>query len=58
MAGRFAEARAHLESITNSMYADLKRRLTRKLDEDQSKSKGTNAASEITEPKPRAGGLR
>ena len=30
-AGRFAEARAHLNTITNDMYADLKKTLTRAL---------------------------
>ncbi len=38
--GRFAEARAHLDAITNAMYADLRVRLERNLKE---KSSGTNA---------------
>jgi len=35
-AGRFDEARAHLNSITNEMYADLKKRLTRNIKELES----------------------
>ncbi|HEX5220721.1 MAG TPA: tetratricopeptide repeat protein, partial [Verrucomicrobiae bacterium] len=38
-AGRFEEARAHLDAVTNAMYADLKNRLERNLRE---KSSGTN----------------
>jgi len=38
--GRFEEARAHLDAVTNVMYADLKKRLERNLME---KSSGTNA---------------
>ena len=38
-AGRFDEARAHLDAVTNAMYADLKNRLERNLRE---KSSGTN----------------
>ena len=33
MAGRFAEAQAHLDAVTNDTYADLKKRLTRNLEE-------------------------
>jgi tetratricopeptide (TPR) repeat protein len=33
LAGRFAEARAHLETVTNVMYAQLKERLERNLNE-------------------------
>jgi len=40
--GRFDEARAHLDAVTNAMYADLKRRLVRNLHE---KSSGTNLPS-------------
>jgi len=40
---RFAEAHAHLNTITNEMYADLKKRLERTLDEKESDAKGTNA---------------
>ena len=42
-AGRHAEARAHLNAITNTMYADLKRRIMRNIDEAESKPKETNA---------------
>src|SRR5262249_7048356 len=42
MAGRFAEAHAHLDAITNEMYAQLKTRLTRNLNEKESGAK-TNA---------------
>ena len=42
-ADRFAEARAHLNAVTNDMYAVLKKRLTRNLDEQERKAKGTNA---------------
>jgi tetratricopeptide (TPR) repeat protein len=40
---RYAEARAHLNSVTNDMYVALKKRLVRKLDEQEQKSRGTNA---------------
>ncbi len=42
LAGRYAIAQAHLNAITNEVYADLKKRLTRNLVERQS---GTNAAT-------------
>jgi tetratricopeptide (TPR) repeat protein len=42
-AGRFAEARAHLSAITNEMYADLKKTLTRALNEKEAEAKGDNA---------------
>ena len=42
-AGRFDEARGHLDAVTNAMYADLKTRLERNLKE---KSSATNAAPE------------
>lgn len=42
-AGRFDEARLHLNAVTNDMYAELKRRLTRSLNDEEAKSKGTNA---------------
>ena len=42
MAGRFTEAQAHLDAITNEMYAQLKTRLTRNLNEKESAAK-TNA---------------
>ena len=42
-AGRFAEARAHLNAVTNDMYSDLKKRLTRNLNESENPLKETNA---------------
>jgi len=42
-AGRFAEARAHLNIVTNEMYAELKKRLTRNLTEREKEASGTNA---------------
>jgi tetratricopeptide (TPR) repeat protein len=45
-AGRFDEARSHLNAITNEMYAELKKRLVRTLHEKEAEAKaaGTNAA--------------
>ena len=42
-ADRFAEARAHLNAVTNDMYTVLKKRLVRNLDEQEQKGRGTNA---------------
>jgi tetratricopeptide (TPR) repeat protein len=42
-AGRFAEARLHLNVVTNEMYAELKRRLTRSLKDEEIKAMETNA---------------
>lgn len=42
-AGRFDEARLHLNIVTNEMYAELKRRLTRSLNDEEAKAKDTNA---------------
>jgi tetratricopeptide (TPR) repeat protein len=44
-AGRFAEARQHLDSVTNDIYKDLKQRVQRNLTEAENKAKGTNATS-------------
>ncbi len=41
-AHRFAEARAHLNDVTNQMYADLKRRVARSLEEEQAMVYATN----------------
>jgi len=49
--GRFAEAHAHLNAITNEMYADLKKRLVRALDEKESEARGTNAPAATVEKK-------
>jgi len=43
LAGRFDEARAHINAVTNSMYAELKARLTRNVAERQNLPKDTNA---------------
>jgi tetratricopeptide (TPR) repeat protein len=43
-AGRLAEARSHLNAVTNAMYADLKRRVTRNLDEQETLVRQTNRA--------------
>jgi tetratricopeptide (TPR) repeat protein len=48
-AGRFAEARAHLGAITNDVYNDLKKRLTRNINELEAKAKATNG---VETPKP------
>jgi tetratricopeptide (TPR) repeat protein len=40
---RFAEVRAHLDAVTNDMYAVLKKRLVHNLAEQEQKAKGTNA---------------
>jgi tetratricopeptide (TPR) repeat protein len=45
-AGRFAEAHAHLNAVTNEMYTTLKTRLTRNLDEAEHPSRKTNAPPE------------
>jgi tetratricopeptide (TPR) repeat protein len=42
-AGRFDEARAHLNAVTNEMYGELKKRLTRNLSEQETKAKETNS---------------
>ena len=42
-ADRCAEARAHLNAVTNDMYTVLKKRLVRNLDEQEQKARGTNA---------------
>lgn len=44
-AGRFEEARAQLNLVTNAMYDDLKKRLIRSLGELEAKAKGTNGSS-------------
>ena len=52
MAGRFAEARAHLNSVTNPTYNELKTRLTRNLNEQEKQAQqGTNAAPVKAEQK-------
>jgi tetratricopeptide (TPR) repeat protein len=41
-ADRFAEVHAHLNAVTNEMYAELKKRVARNLDERERKAEGTN----------------
>lgn len=51
-AGRFAEAHAHLNAVTNEMYAQLKNRLTRNLNEKEHPSTDTNVPAADTAVKP------
>jgi len=55
MAGRFAEARAHLDAITNEMYLELKNRIERNINEKEAQTK-TNSPPSVTidkkEPSP------
>jgi tetratricopeptide (TPR) repeat protein len=44
-AGRFAEARRHLDAITHATYADLKKQIARNLDERESQARQTNVTS-------------
>jgi tetratricopeptide (TPR) repeat protein len=46
-AGRFDEARTHLDAVTNAMYADLKRRVLRTLNEKEREAKETNAPARV-----------
>jgi tetratricopeptide (TPR) repeat protein len=50
MAGRFAEARAHLDVVTNDMYLELKRRIERNISEKEDSAK-TNATRAVTTDK-------
>jgi tetratricopeptide (TPR) repeat protein len=50
-ADRFPEVHAHLAAITNEMYAVLKNRLSHNLDEQEHKSKETNAPPAALEKK-------
>jgi len=45
VAGRFTEARAHLDAVTNSMYAELKERLEKSLKTHQNASEATNTTA-------------
>jgi len=49
LAGRTNEARAHLNTVTNEMYAELKRRLLRKLDAPAEKLNETNSPPTMVE---------
>ncbi len=46
LAGRYAEAQKHLDTITNAMYAELKSRLQRNLNAREEQAK-TNAAKKL-----------
>jgi predicted negative regulator of RcsB-dependent stress response len=46
MAGRLDEARAHLDSITNQMYAQLRSRILRNLNEKENASKTNSPPSQ------------
>ena len=50
-ADRFTEVRAHLAAVTNEMYAVLKSRISRNLDEQERKVRETNAPPAIPGPK-------
>ena len=50
-ADRFPEVRAHLAAVTNEMYAVLKNRISHNLDEQELKSKDTNAPPVASEKK-------
>ncbi len=41
--GRLVEARGHINAVTNEMYADLKKRISRNIDEAEKKGTDTNA---------------
>lgn len=49
-AERFDEARQHLSAVTNGMYNDLKERLLRNLNAQESKAKGTNSPAGTNSP--------
>jgi tetratricopeptide (TPR) repeat protein len=51
LAGRTNEARVHLNAVTNEMYAELKRRLMRNLDNLNTGDKETNAPPATVEKK-------
>jgi tetratricopeptide (TPR) repeat protein len=51
LASRFAEAQGHLNVVTNDEYGDVKRRLTRNLNERQAEAMGTNGVkAELSTP--------
>lgn len=51
LAGRTNEARAHLNLVTNEMYAELKKRIARNLDGAVEKTKETNSTAITVEKK-------
>jgi tetratricopeptide (TPR) repeat protein len=48
--GRLEEARAHLRSVTNELYADVRKRLERRLLEEETLAKGTNFVAPAASP--------
>jgi len=50
-ADRFAEVHAHLNAVTNDLYAVLKKRLLSNLEEQKGKAKGTNAPPAVLKEK-------
>ena len=54
-AGRLDEARQHLNSVTNEVYAELKKRLQRNLEREANETKGTNGPNAIVEKKQNTG---
>jgi len=50
-AGRFDEARRDLSSVTNAMYAELKKRVTHSLEDREQQAKGTNAPATLPHDK-------
>jgi tetratricopeptide (TPR) repeat protein len=54
--GRFDEARAHLRAVTNDMYAAVKERLTRNIQERETRAKETNSPPVAVEGAPASTG--
>jgi tetratricopeptide (TPR) repeat protein len=54
MAGRFEEARLHLNAVTNTAYTDLKNRLVRNLERRQAEARGTNTTAPEAKLEPKA----
>ena len=54
-AGYYDEAQAHLDSVTNAIYSDLKRRLQRSLKDH--KFPATNSVAEVSQDSPPAGNI-
>jgi tetratricopeptide (TPR) repeat protein len=50
VAGRFAEARAHLNDVTNAAFADVRRRLERNLAERENTATNSGATGAFTNP--------
>ncbi len=52
LAGRFDEARTDLNLVTNSMYSDLKARISRNINEKEAEAKSNNIPPAATAEKP------